>query len=32
MIADLKSYPAVKDSGVEWLSQVPARPTSHTGN
>ncbi len=24
MIADLKPYPAYKDSGVEWLGQVPA--------
>ncbi len=24
MIADLKPYPAMKDSGVEWLGQVPA--------
>ena len=24
MIADLKPYPAMKDSGVEWLGEVPA--------
>ena len=24
MIADLKTYPAMKDSGVEWLGEVPA--------
>ena len=24
MIADLKPYPAMKDSGVEWLGDVPA--------
>ena len=23
MIPDLKPYPAMKDSGVEWLGQVP---------
>ena len=23
MIADLKPYPAMKDSGVEWLGEVP---------
>jgi type I restriction enzyme S subunit len=23
MIADLKPYPAMKESGVEWLGQVP---------
>ena len=23
MIADLKPYPAMKDSGVEWLGQMP---------
>ena len=23
MIADLKLYPAMKDSGVEWLGDVP---------
>ena len=23
MIADLKPYPAMKDSGVEWMGQVP---------
>ena len=23
MIADLKSYPAMKDSGGEWLGEVP---------
>ena len=24
MIIDLKPYPAMKDSGVEWLGKVPA--------
>ena len=23
MIADLKPYPAMKDSGVEWMREVP---------
>ncbi len=37
MIADLKPYPAMKDSGVEWLGAVPAhwgvtRLKSHLGS
>ena len=25
MIVDLQPYPAMKDSGVEWLGEVPVR-------
>ena len=27
MIADLKPYPAMEDSGVEWLGEVPSHWT-----
>ena len=29
MIADLKPYPVMKDSGVEWLGEVPAHWADH---